>query len=372
LLHTRHGDALGRMVSLFTILLDKNRHIDYICINITVDPSESYNNLQRLKTTTTKNTVVIIILSFFFLLDCDAPRRNPLDPKNPEHEFGTLSGKVQTLHVPNLPVSGVLVSYPQAQLAAITNDKGTFEWHTLDRQNGYLYFKKQGFFPDSLLLDWHDKKDLSVQSYLNALPVVSNLQVFTVVYNRYPSLKKFQVSVRARVTDSDNDIDSVLVVNSRFNRNDLPAFNAMTQTLQMDYTLADLGLQSINGVIGCPFEIKVIDRFQHQIIAASASVMRVIYDEVAFVTPANYQTVTSRPTLEWQALQPGFPFTYSVEVYSNEIVPQLAWGRAGLTSDVISCTLDHALDPGEYFWIVSCVDEFNNQSRSKPASFKVE
>lgn len=325
-----------------------------------------------MKTTTIKKIITVFPLILISFLACNAPRRNPLDPNNPEHHFGVLSGQVRTLTVPNKPLSDVLVTYPQADLVTFTDKNGNFSWNELERQNGTLYFQKSGYFLDSLSLKWGDKKELAVRSYLNALPVVSDLHVYSVVYNRYPSLRKFQVSVRARVSDTDNDIDSVHVVNSLFKKSDLFAFNTVSRTFEIDYTLADLGVQSINAVVGCPFDIRVTDKFGHRIIAASASVMRVIYDEVTFITPANYQPVSSLPTLEWQALLPGFPFTYSVEIYYNEIIPQLVWQKEGFPSDVTSCTVDRALDPGEYFWIISCVDEFNNRSRSKPASFKVE
>ncbi|MGH7599760.1 MAG: hypothetical protein ACREOI_25685, partial [bacterium] len=95
---------------------------------------------------------------------------------------------------------------------------------------------------------------------------------------------------------------------------------------------------------------------------------RVIQDEIEFESPAGDQVVSSMPTFTWKRFRPGFPFTFTLEIFTFE---GLVFQKNALPAENISYTIETPLAPGEYLWVVWCVDEFQNRSRSKPASFIV-
>ncbi len=173
------------------------------------------------------------------------------------------------------------------------------------------------------------------------------------------------------ITDRDNDIDSVYVENLPLGIKKYLQFNVDERLYEKTWNLYDLNIQSAEQVVGHDFEIFVRDRFGHVISVGRDNVRRIIHEEVKFKSPSSYEVVSATPRLEWFHFDPGFPFQFDVEVYTDEISPERIWVKRGISADSTAVTVDASLPDNDYFWVIWCVDEFHNRSRSKPATFTV-
>lgn len=322
-----------------------------------------------------KNSVrffCLVLGLIVLVVTCNAPRKNPLDPKNPDYPYGALSGSVQTLSLPNRPLSGVSVCWSPGMRTILTDNSGTYNFEDIEPKNGWLMFSKSGYYSDSVWVEWAGVKKRHISIMLNAMPRLERLEMFSVVKNRYPSIRNYEVIVRAAVSDDDNDIDSVRIENARLEVQSVLDFNMTEKWYEKQFNTYTLNIESINEIIGLEFSLTVIDKFSRRVELGQISVERIIYDEVSYESPSGYQIVAPNPMLSWHAFDPGFDFTFMVEIYTNEILPQKVWHRYAIQSDSTSVTVDQALSPGDYFWVIWCVDDYQNRSRSKPASFTVQ
>jgi hypothetical protein len=322
-------------------------------------------------TVTAKTGIVwVCLLICFALLSCEAPRNNPLDPLNPDSDLATLSGTILTLGLPSQPVTGARVTWRPLGRVATSGPDGGFAFGPFERSDGWLVVKKQGYLPDSIYVDWENNRHEERTVFLNAKPVCDSLSVYSRVLNRYPDRQTFSVHIYAVVTDSDNDIDSVIVRNTEIQFQSHLYRNE--NRYERPFSLADLKLKSIEQCVGYDFELLVRDRSGHIIPIHQDRIERVIYDWVEFKAPSGYQVVPPQPTLTWEPFDPGFSLSYTVEVYTDEIAPQRVVQNSGIDMQNTSWTVETSLPPGDYFWVIWCVDRFNNRARSRPASFTVQ
>lgn len=315
--------------------------------------------------------IPLFLTWLLLLVACDAPRRNPYDPANPDSPFGALTGHVKTLSVPHRPVANVSVRWQNGNRFLSTDATGSFRIANLRPDNGWLYFEKENYLPDSVYVEWNDDKNVSVEVFLNARPSLDSVTSYSIVLNRYPDWQYYQAIIQARISDKDNDMDSVYIRNSYNNIRKPLIYNVSAGHYEGTFTVYDLNLKSIDEIVGHDFDIFVKDKFGHTIRVGEAGIKRVIHQEVQFKSPANYQQVSRTPELTWKAFDPGFPFYFTLQVYTDEISPQLVWEKTNIPSANTAYTVDTELPVNDYFWVIWCVDEFQNRSRSKPASFTV-
>jgi len=308
----------------------------------------------------------------FFLSSCDAPRQNPLDPENPNNHYHSLRGSIQTLSIPHHPVDRVAVVWPDQSLWTQSTEQGNFVLEMISPRDGWVYFRHEDYFEDSLFIPWQNQTTVTILNYLNALPKLDSLQIYSVILNRYPTLQTEQVVIRVKLTDHDNDTDSVLAVNRFVNSRHTLAYNVNDKWYQKTLSLYDLQVIKSEELVGHPFEIIVKDFFGRSYPAGAADIQRVLREEIVFISPSGNEVTSPQPVLTWQKYSTNFSFTLWLQVFTAEITPQLVWGKDQLESITISCTVDQPLPAGEYFWVVWASDEFGNRTRSKPASFKVE
>lgn len=314
--------------------------------------------------------LIIIFLSVLSII-CDAPRKNPLDPENPLNIYHTIEGTVQTISLPSQPIPEVKILWPGQSTATLSNSEGKFIVETINPHNDWLYFEKEGYITDSTLIQWKNQKKISVDMLLNSLPLLDSLFVYSVILNRYPSLQNEQIVVETRITDNDNDIDTVFLEIPYIQYSvDLP-FNVSSKWYQRTLTPFDLHIDNIEQLVGHYFQIHVKDIFDHHMLVGQSTITRIIRDEVIFLSPAGNDTTSTTPTLTWVTFEPGFSFTYSLQIFTSEITPQLVWEKYKIDSQLSSFVVDTVLLPGEYFWVIWAIDEFKNRTRSKPASFVV-
>lgn len=320
----------------------------------------------------TYQQIYALIVTLLLLAGCDAPRLNPLDPENPGNLYHRLNGRVETVSLPRLPLDNVTVTWRGYGVPAFTGSDGRYSIETIGMQDNWIIFEKSGFFPDSDFIAWEDRKIITTDIFLNAIPVLDSLNLYSVILNRYPSLQTEQAVIEARITDPDNDLDSVSILAPTGTAAlDLP-YNTGSKLYERTLSVFDLGVDRLDNLAGYPFHLTITDLFRHKLILPAGSIARVIRDEVYFLNPSGNEITGQMPTLTWEVFTPGFNFTYTLEIFTADLNPQLQWRRDQIDMSTGSFQVDTPLPPGPCFWVVWAVDDFGNRTRSKPASFTVE
>lgn len=316
-----------------------------------------------------------IILPFLFglAISCDAPRLNPLDPQNPDYHLAAIDGFVKKTAGTQQPISGVKVFWKNQSIVVETDASGYFKIDQILPQNGTIVFEKDGYSKDSVSISFENQKTQNLGTlFLNEIPQLKNLIFYTSVQNRYPDVQSFELFVKAQITDAENDVDSVFVRCTELNINKRLVLNSTTQFYENKFSPGDLNLKSMDEGIGKNFSIIVKDRSKKTFNIDSATIKRIIKQDISFLSPANSETVSNRPKFIWKRFLPGFNFTYMFEIYTNETSPLLVIQKQNISKDEIEFTPSEDLPPGEYFWVIWCIDDFQNRSRSLPASFVVQ
>jgi len=315
-------------------------------------------------------TAVLAILTI--LSACEAPHKNPLDPKNPDYSFGRITGSVYTVSLPVEAVPQTLVSWQPAGQQSQTDGLGKFELLTPGMVDGWLIFTHPDFRSDSVYVHWSPEKMIDFNIYLNALPQLDSLAVYSIVLNRFPSLQKEQLVVEAQISDRDNDIDSV---KTRFPEQAIEfylPYNTTTKSYLREFSILDLAIPNLEEMVGRPLQLTVTDVFSHETPVGQGQLVRVIHEEILSVSPDGETITGPRPTLVWQPFTVEFQFRYDIEIYTNEVAPQLVWAEQGLDRYQTSFSVDTDLPDAAYFWVIWAIDSFGNRTRSKPAAFQVK
>jgi hypothetical protein len=318
-----------------------------------------------------KFSLLHIAIMGLLLVSCDAPRENPLDPENPNNSFSVLSGTIRTVKVPNEPLSGVNVYWPNSNVIVETNSTGTFVIDDLRPENGYLYFEKSGYSSDSLLIEWNSRKTVSILQQWNSTPKLVSGNLTSSVENRFPDVQVYRLIIDARITDDENDVDSVFIANDelQFESN---LNNVSVTVFQNQYTPTQMNLGSVDDVIGKEFDVIAKDVNGKSFNIAQLIIKRIIKDLVETITPANNEVVSDTLKLNWRRFTPGYSFSYSLSIFTNTVDPEMVWEAKNVSSDDILYEVSENFDPGNYFWVVWVIDEFGNKARSRPASFIIQ
>lgn len=314
---------------------------------------------------------IILIILFFF--GCDAPRENPLDPDNPNNVFTSLTGVVRTVKVPNEPINGVNVFWPNANVVVQTNSSGNFYIEDLIAQNGFLYFEKTGYSKDSVFVEWNNSKNVNIIQQLNSIPKLVSGNLTSSVENRigFPDLQVYRLIVETIITDDENDVDSVFIKNDEIGfRGSLN--NISVTVFQNQFAPSQMNLSSIDHIIGKEFDVVAKDVVGKTFSIGTLSVKRIIKESIETIAPSNNETIQDSLVLNWRRFTPGYPFSYSLSIFTNTIDPELVWEKKDISSQEILYKVSDNILPGNYFWVVWVIDEFGNKARSRPASFIIE
>ncbi len=289
------------------------------------------------------------------------------------YTIGVIDGFVKTVALPRVPIAGVKVSWKNQNIVVQTSSTGYYKIDNIPKQNGTIYFEKDGYSSDSAVVSWGSQKNYRVDDiFLNAVPRLDYYNIYTTVENRYPDIQLYKLFFEATISDKENDVDSVFIECSDLNFKKQLIYNPSTRNYENNFTTADLNLTSFDNVIGKNFDILVKDRNGRTFNIGSSFVKRIIKQEIAIKSPINQQVVSSTPLLEWYRFTPGFDFKYRIEVYIDEIPKVLIWSKDNISSASVNYTVDQQLPPGNYFWVIWCIDNFKDKGSSKPASFVVQ
>jgi hypothetical protein len=311
----------------------------------------------------------ILVISLYFC-NCEAPRHNPLDPKNDDYRFGMLSGQVQTYRVPHQPIASVDIYWENMERFAQTDNEGRFNLRQLDQNDGWLFFDADAYFNDSLFIEWESSEIIEVEHYLNAKPTLDSLVFYSSILNLYNDLQLIRLSIQTRISDPDNDLDTVFVccpgLDVRVNLD----YDLESRFFVRELSMQDLGINSAEAVIGHTFNIHAKDRLSNNLQLSSSQIKRIIKEQVNLKSPGGHEIVSPTPVLRWEPVSPGFPLEYRIEIYTDEM--NLVWQKEHIPANTSSLTVDISLPPDKYRWAVWIIDEFQNRSRSKYKTFEVQ
>ncbi|MFH1197395.1 MAG: hypothetical protein V1720_16975 [bacterium] len=288
------------------------------------------------------------------------------------HPVILLDGIVRT-NQPSIALENIKVTWQNQMLSTYTDAAGYFKFENIKCENGWLYFSGEGYSKDSSYVDWGENNVKNVQMYLNSYPVLDAISFYSVIENSYNNPPSFHMVLNAKVTDYDNDIDTVFIENESLEFSLPLEYNLSSKIFEKKVYLLDLGLSDNSEVIGKEFNISVKDLKGTKYDIGEANIKRVITDFVEFISPAGNDTTDSNPTLKWKRFTPGFSYNYDIQVFiKDEFSSGLIYQPGSLISgDEIEFFVPYSLQSGTYFWVIWCIDEFGNRSRSKQASFIV-
>ncbi len=316
---------------------------------------------------------LFMVSSLIIFISCNAPRNNPLDPNNPNYSYVTLQGSALTFSPPFTGIPDITVYWSPSNLSMSTDLNGNFKFNRTLPVNGKLIFQKTGYVSDTINVVWGSSKVLNYNVNLNQIPHLDSISIYSVVINQFsPPGQTYQLILHSKISNRDNNIDSVFVENSQLNLKKALDFNVVSKEYETTLTTQDLNVSDIEQTIGLDFNIIVKDITKRQFNIGSDKVTRVIKTGVSIQYPANDTTVSSTPILQWQRYKTGYSFTYKIEIYTNNFAnSQLVFSKDKISSDSTSYFVNVPLSSNNYYWVIWVVDQFQNRSRSFPATFNV-
>lgn len=287
-------------------------------------------------------------------------------------QLPVLTGRVQSSRVPPKPLVEVKVTWLPGNQYTFTDVNGYFTFQNPRTESGLLTFEKSGFKTAAANVEWSGGETVTQNIFMNALPVVGSFNIFSIVENNYGPRRTYQMVVDAKITDEENDIDSVYIANKTLGIKAYLAYDVLAKKFHRAFSIYDLKLTSLNQVVGHDFSLNVVDQSNDIFMLGTERVERVIQDEIEIDSPINSESVENFFSVKWTPFAPGFPFSYSIEIYTDDdFTPELVWQKENVPADSLTQAVSAALDATEYVWMIWCVDEFHNRSRSKPGSFKI-
>lgn len=316
-------------------------------------------------------TIIFASILTLLIPGCDAPHLNPLDPQNPLKKTYRIEGYVYSFSLPRIPISNALVLWQNENKAVLTSSNGYFKIDIQNFTNGWLKIVRDGYKEDSVFVDWNST-NFYKEVFLNQIPRLDSIEFYSVLLNQYPNLQSTTLNLRVKISDRDNDIDSVFFENSSDRSRFSLSYNPETKFYERTFDELDFNVDDFSEIIGIKFNILVKDFSGDLFKIGDEKLNRIIKNEITLEAPLNNDTVSSKPYLQWRRFIPGFKFSYSVEVFNDEFPPKTVWSKENISMEETGVQIENDLPSGNYYWVVWCVDQFLNRARSKPGSFVVK
>ena len=192
-------------------------------------------------------TISLCLFLCAAVFSCEAPRTNPLDPQNPDYNFGQLQGFVYIVST-RQPIQNVTVIWKNQNTILQTDANGEFSISGLYKKNGMIYFQKDGFGTDSSLVDWGGQSNKRLNDeYLN----YSIGQVYGYIKNGSGKvipgakvyLKSRDISVQTNalgyynIDNLPRQTDSLLIQADGYSSSTLPIIWGSNQNTEVDAAL---------------------------------------------------------------------------------------------------------------------------------------
>lgn len=304
-----------------------------------------------------------------------------IDRKTLSYTIGQIDGYVKTLALPRKGIAGTEVFWKNTSTLIQTDASGHYLLAGIPMQNGYVYFDKDGYSSDSAYVTWGTQNSIRLEDVsLNAVPKLNSVSATTTAtYKLGLTDPNYKFFVQAFITDDDLDVDTVYIKNSELGFTGTLIYNITSKAYEKTFYPYNLNLtaQTFGDIVGKPLSIVVkstpINNSPGKLFQiGSATIKRIINQEIEILSPKNIQVVGSLPLLEWTRFKPGFNFTYSIEIGTDDVARTVVWSKSGISQDKINIQVDTEISQGQYYWIISCVDEYGNRSDSKAGIFIVQ
>jgi hypothetical protein len=320
------------------------------------------------------------ILLLILAMGCaDAPRDNPLDPLSPGYVGEvSLTGSV-LLKNQGTPIPLAHVRLLEAGISVMSDSAGRFTCPRLPLGLATVVCTKENFSPDTQRVTLTGGGSQSVTFLLNGAPIVLTQKILTRKIDQYYPSPQYFVDVSAEVTDPNGitDLDSV-----SFAAGSLlfpMTYDPSLKLFQARVFKYDLPTNTIEWLVGKPLHVVSKDLSGALNNSEAFFVTRVIEYEATPVYPSslNNDTTSGTPLLRWLAPGVTFNFSYTLSISRVDAGTQtVVWVRTDVSSlyDHYQYPTDGSvppLEPGDYVWTVTIVDEFGNYCRSKESSFVV-
>ena len=311
-----------------------------------------------------------------------APHDNPLDPLSESYrDAGAVAGRVTGIYPPFEGRAGVRVHLlpldaAGAERVVRTGADGTFRAEGLPGGRYEVRAEDDGFrdAADTLAVAAGEVAQTTLR--LDALPVVTSQSAWTVHIEQWPPRGPlFQLEVRVEATDPDRALDvaaAALVVEGLQFRE--PLFETEPGRFRATLDAAAFPGGRVQALLGRSLRVEVTDHLGNTALGPPLALVRVVEQTPVALRPTiNEAPPPNPPTLEWGLDSLPFAFTYRVDValVDGAGVEVVVYSRDGLPPTAATHAVQTVLAPGDYTWTVRVVDEAGNQSRSKPAGFRV-
>ncbi|MDX1740109.1 MAG: carboxypeptidase-like regulatory domain-containing protein [Rhodothermales bacterium] len=332
--------------------------------------------------TLSKTLVVAIVITASACLS-DAERGNPLDPLSDSFvDEGTVSGRIVDRSLRG--VAGGTVRLEPGGQTTSTDGSGDYELRGVSSGEYTVLVEAEGYSASSETVSVAPGVPATADFELNGLPVFDDWTINTAHISRWWPLEDlFQIEITASASDGDGifDLDKVWIEIPDYAFSDTLLTTPEAGTFAKTLPELNLPTTTIHSLLGRPMHLSVRDRLDVTTSTPVVQLVRVI-DETPVAVEEAFQTGPQDclveqagggavPLIEWNPLFLPYAFVHRVEVIRVD---------AGLetlveTLDDIPSTSTTAtatpLPPGEYYWTVAVVDEFQNRSRSKQVGFCV-
>ncbi|RMF56791.1 MAG: hypothetical protein D6748_12680 [Calditrichaeota bacterium] len=328
-----------------------------------------------------RSFIKFIFLSFlclWFLIGCvpEAPHSNPLDPYLFSTPTGSvITGTVFSRYQPVQPLKGVMVQLlPDLQIQ-ITDQEGHFEFQNLEPGEYQLIAFRDQYLTDTIHVSLDQTDDTEVANFfLDALPQVVRVHFFSEHIDQWWPGEIYQAVLQIIVNDADglSDIDSLHVQIPSLNFQKTMEGTARVDSFVVKIEAGELPDGSLQYLIETPSFVEIIDKSGGKTMSEPLRLTRIIDVTPLPVSPANLENSTSSPLFEWQPVALPFSYSHIVQVYRvNTGIPVLIFTSEPLPESPTAYQYPDSLGSGTYFWTIGILDNLNNFSRSKEASFIV-
>ena len=322
---------------------------------------------------------LFMILVLGVLSGClDEPARDhPLDPLGENFlDEGRLSVLVTNFYPPRSGLRDITISLSTTAISGITNDAGMY---VADRLPGGMYqvqAQAPGYAVVDTMVQVTAGETTELELPLAGLPTFSNFQVNSLHVSRWfpPPEELFSLEIQAEMADNDGvaDIDSLWFSIDRYNYKDLLFVETAPGQYVHSIPVDQLPV-GIDALLGQDLRLVAVDRSGTTNISEPVNLIRIIQETPLAIEPQDLTLLTdSLPTFSWEPMSLSFPFTFRVDVVRiDQNIRSIVQTIENIPATTTTQRAVTPISAGEYFWIVSVVDEFGNRSRSREAGFRI-
>ncbi|MBX2819543.1 MAG: carboxypeptidase-like regulatory domain-containing protein [Rhodothermaceae bacterium] len=289
---------------------------------------------------------------------------------------GTIALRVTNFYSPRSGLRDIAVSVLPTGVSGVTNEQGAYVIPGLPGGEYTIKINQQGYAPFDTLINVEAGQRKDVEVPLAGLPTFEDVRLNSVHISRWfpPPEELFSLEMQAQVSDNDGvlDIDSLWLT--------IPALDVVehvfVQTEPGTYVHSisseqlPVGLQAL---IGQEVRVKAKDRSGVENESGPLTLLRVIEEIPLAVEPDNLEEQPdASPTFTWAQMNLPFPFTFQIDIVrSTQNVETIVQTITHIPSNQLSIQALEPIPSGNYYWVVSVVDEFGNRSRSREAGFRI-